>query len=410
MQFLAGQFRRGGPLALRHVVVDRSFGQTSSLYLYKYAGQPNLTAGNLDTWPRADIEQGGWINFDYTVPASGGGTETRAARAQVLLVQPDLQLLVGRDIEGLRMLDERFAASFLWAGGIALILGLAGGALIAWQTLLRVNRINVAARSVLEGDLSQRLPERGSGDELDQLASTFNLMMERIGGLVKNLREVTDNIAHDLRTPLHRLRSGLETALFDASESPKHQEALERAIGEADQLIETFNGLLEIAQLESGVRPKFEPINISHMVRELAEIYDPVADEAGLALFVHAENAAAVAPGHRTLLAQSLSNLLDNAIKYAAAGGSIRITVRALAQGDIEVIVADDGPGIPESERQRVLDRFVRLSSSRDQPGSGLGLSLVAAVVRLHQGSLTLEDNAPGLRVRVLLPGRTSET
>ncbi len=405
LQFLSAQLRRSGPRTLRHLVEDRSYGQTTSLYLLSFAGQPTLTTGNLDSWPTGDADPNGWVNFNYSLPERGGLLETRAARAQIVLLQPGLQILVGRDIQGLRMVEGRFTESFLWAGGIVLVLGFAGGALIARQTLLRVNRINSAARNVLVGDLTQRLPERGSGDELDRLAGTFNIMMERIEGLVKNLQEVTDNIAHDLRTPLHRLRSGLEAALLDANDSAKQQHALDRAIAEADQLIETFNGLLEIAQLESGVKPKFEPVDLALLVRELAEIYEPVADDSGLALFVHAEETPCVCSGHRTLLAQSLSNLLDNAIKYSSPGGSIRVAVRVTPAGDGELIVADDGPGIPASERRRVLDRFVRLSTSRDLPGSGLGLSLVAAVVRLHEGALSLEDNGPGLRIRIRLPG-----
>ena len=410
LQFLSAQFRRGGPRTLRHLVEDRSYGQTTSLYLLSFAGQPALTTGNLDSWPADSTDPQGWVNFNYSLPERGGLLETRAARAQIVRLRPGLQILVGRDIQGLRMIEGRFTESFLWAGGIVLILGFAGGALIARQSLLRVNRINSAARNVLEGDLTQRLPERGSGDELDRLAGTFNTMMERIEGLVKNLRDVTDNIAHDLRTPLHRLRSGLEAALLDAHDSAKQQDALDRAIAEADQLIETFNGLLEIAQLESGVKPKFEPVDMARLVRELVEIYEPVADDSELAVFVHLEEIPCVCFGHRTLLAQSLANLLDNAIKYSSPGGSIRVAVRATPGGDNEFIIADDGPGIPESERQRVLDRFVRLSSSRDLPGSGLGLSLVAAVVRLHDGALSLEDNSPGLRIRIRLPGARPES
>lgn len=405
MEFLTSTLRRSGPRALRHLVEDRSYGQTSNLYLLSPVAQPSLLTGNLDSWPTTSVHQTGWVNFSYTRPERAGLVETRTARALVRPLHRDLRILVGRDIQGLRMIENRFTESFLWAGGIVLILGFAGGALIARQTLLRINRINSAARSVLEGDLGQRLPERGSGDELDRLAGTFNTMMERIEGLVKNLRDVTDNIAHDLRTPLHRLRSGLESALLDTKDSAKQQHALDRAIAEADQLIETFNGLLEIARLESGAQPDFESVDVDTMVRELAEIYEPVAEEAGLALFVHTGQTPSVCRGHRTLLAQSLSNLLDNSIKYASPRGSIRITVRPLTAGDVEVVVADDGPGIPETEHQRVLDRFVRLSSSRDLPGSGLGLSLVDAVVRLHGGVLKLEDNAPGLRIRIRLPG-----
>lgn len=398
---LAASYRRGGLPALHRAVQRRSEGRHLRLYLLGNAGGP--FAGNLDAWPAAPPRRGGWLDFAYALPARPGGPVEHAARARVVRLPPDLRLLVGRDIQNQREVQRRFERALLGAGGAVLVLGFAGGALIARNAAARVDRINEAARKVMDGDLSHRLPARGSGDEIDQLASTFNAMVARIEGLVKDLRSVTDNIAHDLRTPLTRLRTGLETALLESEGADGRREALERAIGEADQLIRTFNALLGIARLESGALPAARPVDLAAIVREMAEIYAPVAEEAGLALFVHA-GAPLGGRGDRTLLAQAVANLLDNAIKYSPAGGSVRVTAHETRSG-AEVVVADDGPGIPAGDRSRVLDRFVRLGPSRGLPGSGLGLSLVEAVVRLHGGTLALEDNAPGLKVRMILPG-----
>lgn len=393
-------YRRGGLPALHRTVQRRAEGRHWRLYLLGNPGGP--FAGNLDAWPAATARRDGWLDFTYALPVRPGEAVEHAARARVVLLPPDLRLLVGRDVQNQREVRQRLERALLGAGGAVLVLGFAGGALIARNAAARVGRINAAARKVMEGNLSHRLPARESGDEIDQLASTFNAMIARIEGLVKDLRSVTDNIAHDLRTPLTRLRTGLETALLGSGDADDRREALERAIGEADQLIRTFNALLGIARIESGAPPTMRPLDLAAIVREMAEIYAPVAEEAELALFVHA-GAPLGGSGDRTLLAQAVANLLDNAIKYSPAGGSVRVTARGTRDG-AEIVVADDGPGVPAADRSRVLDRFVRLGASRDLPGSGLGLSLVEAVVRLHGGALSLEDNAPGLKARMTFP------
>lgn len=401
MVSLATEYRRGGLPALHRIVQRRAEGRHWRLYLLGNAGGP--FAGNLDSWPAAPAGRDGWADFTYALPVRPGGPAGHAARARVVLLPPDLRLLVGRDIQNQREVRQRLERALLGAGGVVLVLGFAGGALIARNAAARVERINAAARRVMEGDLSHRLPARESGDEIDQLAFTFNAMVARIEGLVKDLRAVTDNIAHDLRTPLTRLRTGLETALLGSQGADDQRGALERAIGEADQLIGTFNALLGLARLESGGLPAPRPVDFAAIVREMAEIYTPVAEEAELALFVHA-NTPLEGRGDRTLLAQAVANVLDNAIKYSPAGGSVRITARGTRDGS-EIVVADDGPGVPAADRSRVIDRFVRLDTSRDRPGSGLGLPLVEAVTRLHGGTLALEDNAPGLKVRMSFPG-----
>jgi signal transduction histidine kinase len=261
----------------------------------------------------------------------------------------------------------------------------------------------------MEGDLTGRLPVNGSGDELDRLSGSLNLMLARIEQLMAGLREVSDNIAHDLKTPLNRLRNRVEAALHEPYGEPAYRDALERTIEEADGLIKTFNALLSIARLEAGAGgDNKESLDVSELVRDVTELYEPVAEERGIALVAEATEPVFIR-GDRQLLGQALANLIDNALKYGAPEGGDgtmpEVSVTAVAKGTMaEIAVSDRGPGVPAAERERVLDRFVRLEASRSEPGSGLGLSLVAAVARLHGGTLHLEDNHPGLKVMLSLP------
>jgi signal transduction histidine kinase len=263
----------------------------------------------------------------------------------------------------------------------------------------------------MAGDLSGRLPIAGTGDELDRLADNVNAMLERIEALMRGLKEVSDNIAHDLKTPLTRLRNRCEQALRGSKSDGDYRAALESTIAESDELIRTFDALLMIARAESGhARDNMIEFDAAEIARDVGELYEPLADEKGLALRVEAPLAAPVR-GSRELVSQALANLIDNAIKHAGAeasktnGAPAEIVVGAGVDGErITLSVADRGPGIPEADRGRVVERFVRLEQSRSQPGSGLGLSLASAVARLHGGELKLEDNHPGLRSVIALP------
>jgi hypothetical protein len=263
----------------------------------------------------------------------------------------------------------------------------------------------------MHGDLGGRLPVAGTGDELDRLAENLNVMLDRIEALMRGLKEVSDNIAHDLKTPLTRLRNRSEQALRSAKNESEYRAALESTIDESDGLIRTFNALLMIARAESGqARDDMSEFDAAEIARDVGELYEPLADEKGISLKVEADQPTPVV-GNRELISQALANLVDNSIKYAGPhdeaknGVTARIVVRALAEGDrILLTVADSGPGIPEGDRGRVVERFVRLEQSRSQPGLGLGLSLAAAVARLHGGDLTLSDNAPGLKSVIALP------
>jgi signal transduction histidine kinase len=291
-------------------------------------------------------------------------------------------------------------------------LGAIGALFVARRVLKRIDDMNTSAHGIMAGDLTRRLPVSGSGDELDRLAEGLNEMLGRILELMQGLQEVSDNIAHDLRTPLTRLRNHAEAALAFGGDAATYRQALEKTIEESDQLIRIFNALLLIARAEAGgdLGP-LQPFDVGEAARSLAELYEPIAEEEGVELTVHADNGLMVR-GNRELIGQAIANLVDNALKYGApekgAGGAetkpeVAITARRAGRS-VVLTVADRGPGIAASDRARVLDRFVRLEGSRSRPGSGLGLSLAAAVARMHGGTVDLEDNQPGLRVRLTLP------
>lgn len=398
---LAEQYRRWGLVGLTRLVIERSRNQRHSLYLLADASGAPL-AGNLDAWPSAAPNEEGWIAFTYERPM-GGESEHRAARARTFLLRGGIQLLVGRDVTERHELGSLLRSSLAWAGAITIGLGLLGGILMSRNALRRIEAINRASRDIMAGDLSRRVPLSGSGDELDQLAENLNAMLAQIEELMTAMREVTDNIAHDLRTPLSRLRSRLEVTLMQPPAIDTYGDALRATIEEAEHLLATFNALLDIARAEAGAdREGMTRLDLAMLVHDVADLYGPVAEDEDKRLEVSAEVPVEVR-GNRHLLSQAVANLLDNAVKYSPAGGAVLIEVHAGAEGP-ELVVSDGGPGIPQADRERVLDRFVRLEASRHTPGSGLGLSLVRAVARLHRATLLLEDAAPGLRVRMRFP------
>jgi len=288
------------------------------------------------------------------------------------------------------------------------VLGLAGGFFVTRRVLRRFDAMTATTQRIMAGDLSERLPVAGTGDELDRLASNLNDMLDRIEALMLGLKEVSDNIAHDLKTPLTRLRNRCEAALRTANDEPEYRAALESMLDESEGLIRTFDALLMIARAESGhSRDNMKDFDAAEIVRGVGELYEPVAEEKGLSVKIEAERA--TIRGNRELLSQALANLVDNAIKYSRPEGEVtealEIVLSARPDGQRVLIgVADHGPGIAEADRARAVERFVRLPQSAAEPGSGLGLSLAAAVARLHGGELRLEDNAPGLRTVIDLP------
>jgi signal transduction histidine kinase len=295
-------------------------------------------------------------------------------------------------------LERRLKGSLAWIVALTLALGLGGGIVLSRNWLGRIEAVNRTSREIIDGDLSRRVPVGKGGDEFDRLAANLNAMLDRIEALMDGLRQVTDNIAHDLRGPLTRLRNRLEVTLLEDGGKPSHREALERTIDDADQLLKTFSALLLIGEAEAGLKPDdMGGIDLAGLVGDMAELYAPAAEHQGLS-FTHAIEADLSIQGNRQLLSQALVNLLDNALKYTPAEGRVSITCRH-TDGAPEIAISDTGPGIADADRARVLQRFERLEASRHSPGSGLGLSLVAAVAKLHGAQLRLDDNAPGLRV-----------
>jgi signal transduction histidine kinase len=412
---LAEQYQAGGIGQLARIVADRSQTPGNSLYLVSDP-EGRRIAGNLGSVSEELWNTVGHVEFVYQRPAPGG-MEARLAYASVYRLPAGYRLLVGRDIEDRRAFSGVVGSALLWGLGFMVLVGIGGGWLVSRNLLTRIDAVAATSRNIMEGDLTKRLPVAGSGDELDRLSESLNLMLARIEQLMAGLREVSDNIAHDLKTPLNRLRNRAEAALSEPREEPSYREALEHTIEEADDLIKTFNALLSIARLEAGAAAdNRETLDVSALVKDVTELYEPVAEERGIVLRAHTDSPAAVR-ADRQLLGQAIANLIDNAIKYGAPaatngaerkGGEVEVTVRAKDSGT-EISVSDKGPGVPPAERDRVFDRFVRLEASRSEPGSGLGLSLVSAVARLHGGEVRLEDNEPGLRVVITLPGDASK-
>lgn len=393
---LGEQYREKGLTGLLEIVHQRSRDQRQSLYLLVNSGGDSL-AGNLTSWPSVETQEGGWLDFTYQRPV-GGKSEKHRARGRHLLLGGGFQLLVGRDVHELQRVEKIMQRTLAWAVALTIALGLVGGVFMSRNFLRRIEVINKTSREIMAGDLHQRVPVAGREDELDRLACNLNEMLDQIERLVTGMRQVTENIAHDLRSPLNRLRSRLEVTLMGDASKDDYRQALEMTIDEAAALLETFNALLNIAQAESG-QSDGEPENfdLSALVVDLAELYEPVAEEKNLTLTRHIEEGVTLL-GNRHLLSQALANLLDNGVKYSPGGGSITIVLRK-HEGRAELVVADSGPGIPAEDLPRVTDRFVRLETSRNTPGSGLGLSLVNAVAKLHNAELILEDNLPGLKV-----------
>lgn len=395
---LAEQYNQRGLSGLVQIVAARSAGDRGDGMLYLVTnsdGHP--LAGNITGWPEGKPVAPGAISFRVSVKVKDH-TEMHPAQGALLVIPQGYRLLVARDISDAALFRERIKAALLWSGLLALCAGIVGGAVMGRNLLRRVEQVNRTAERVMGGNLSDRVPLKGSGDEFDQLAANLNNMLGQIERLMAGMREVSDNIAHDLRTPLSRLRARLELSLLDATDAAAQSEAVRAAIDEADRLLATFNALLSIAEAESGARRNAaEPLDLAQTARAAAELYEPVAEEKGCALKLDVEPGIMIR-GDRHLLSQAVANLLDNALKYG--GGEVKLSAHR-HDGRAELEVSDSGPGIPEDEREAVFDRFVRLEPSRSTPGNGLGLSLVRAVARLHNGSVQLGDNHPGLTVRL---------
>ena len=405
---LSEQYRVAGIRRLVAIVDGRSRQPGASLYLVttfqgeRIAGNVgSLTPGTLDTAGQREVE---YARADEDV-------SEHHAIVRVFLLPGGFRLLVGRDLEDRLRIREIMRRALGVSLLLVVILGCLGGWFVTRRVLKRIDGMTGTTATIMTGDLAGRLQVAGTGDEFDRLALSLNAMLDRISELMTGITEVSNNIAHDLKTPLTRLRNRADEALRNAATPEEMREALEKVIEESDNLIRIFNALLMIARLEAGhASEAMADFDAAEVTEGLAELYDPLAEEAGLAIELAVQPNLQV-HGSRELVGQAVANLIDNAIKYGAGspgGASGAVTVTAERdEGEVRIKVADRGPGIAEADRERVLDRFVRLEEARTRPGFGLGLSLAAAVARLHGGALTLRDHRPGLEAILSLPVST---
>jgi signal transduction histidine kinase len=401
LQGLAERYATLGLRGLAEVIRDRSQGpdQTRSVYLLVDRDwQP--VVGNLAAWPVSAYARGDWFEFRMQVKTASGD-ESHPVRAALITLPGDYRLLVGTDLLERARFERVMTRVAIWSIVLVVCVGSAVGVWMNRRLLKQVHSIASAGRDIADGDFERRLPVRGSGDELDTLATDLNVLLERIEQLTVALRFVIDGTAHDLRGPLSRLRQRVERALADGGTATTNE--LEAILGDAEAVQRTLDSLLRIAQIQSGA-PGAETaiLSLGNLSREMVELYEPVAAERHVALAMGTVADGSIR-GHRQLLAHAMTNLIDNAVKYSPSGA--RVEVAVVDEPDaVALVVADTGPGIPQEDRMRVLERFVRLKSARVEPGAGLGLSLVVAVCRLHHASLQLDDNHPGLKVTIRIP------
>jgi signal transduction histidine kinase len=402
-QGLIERYAEGGLLGLMDTIEQRLAGNIDDDAFYLLVDPAfRRIAGNLDRWPGGVAVDADW--FDHRVERAGARSKLRLHHIEM---PGDYHLLVGRDVEARSQISRLLADAMLWAAAIAVVLGSVGAWAVRGLFRATLADVSATAAAIGAGDLSRRVQVTGQGDEFDLLAETINDMLDRIGRLMDGVLQVSNAIAHDLRTPIARARIRLEYAAEHARGEDDLRAAIERAQSDLDGIVSVFQALLRIAEIEAGARRSaFAPVDLAPLLNDLAELYDAVAEEAGLVL------APQIPPslptfGDREMIQQAIANLLDNALKFSPPGGVITLAADAGPDG-LRITVADQGPGIPEADRARATERFFRGEHARSTPGSGLGLALVQAVASLHGGSLTLEDNRPGLRAVLLLPAEPS--
>jgi signal transduction histidine kinase len=351
-------------------------------------------AGNVPAWPKINSNEK-WFLFKVSVPF-GDETREHEMRARYFALPGGYQMLVGHDVQERQDVKSLMMRGLIAAVLLTLLLGLGGGFWMGRRILAQAGAISAVATQIMRGDLSQRLPVRDADDEINTLAREINTMLDKIEQLSLGMRTVLDSAAHDLRTPLNRLQASAEGAMASLTPGSAERRVLERVTVEVDHMRSTLDALLRIALAETGTVAR-EQVDLSELVGSVVELYAPVSEERGIVLESSVAPGAHV-QGNRQLLAQALANLIDNAIKFTPDGGHIRVALDGSGSAP-QVIVEDNGPGIPADKREIVLGRRVRLDEARNVPGSGLGLSLVAAVTKLHGAHLVLDDAGPGLKV-----------
>ena len=408
---LEAVYRQGGFTALNEAVIERSSSTKGFLYLVMDArGAP--VSGDIAKSPMATPPPGqAWTSFNLTEDERGASARRPARGFEERLSGGEL-MFVGADVGEAQSYVVKILDALWGAAALVVVLGLAGGVFVARDVARNMSALNEVISAARSGDLAARAKVRGAGDELDELAGGLNEMLERLDRSIAGLRHAGDAIAHDLRSPLTRLRTRMEAAMIEAEAGRGDpQAALRQALDDVDGVLRTFGAVLAIARLEAAAQPPDQiTFDVAEMAADVAELYEPLAEDKGLAFEAELIKGLKVR-GNREFIAQALANLLDNALKYTPTGGAVMLRARRRASGEVELSVTDTGPGVPEADRERVVERFVRLENSRNAPGAGLGLSLVAAVARVHRGRLEIDEGpgcvdgkGPGLRVALVLP------
>ncbi|MDP3735818.1 MAG: HAMP domain-containing sensor histidine kinase [Hyphomonadaceae bacterium] len=399
---------RGGFDRLNQSVIERSSARGKFFYLL-LDGSGVKASGDFDVLPAPAPTAGQVVdvNFDYDARTPDGQPSRRSAQGRISRLTDGGVLMVAYDVGELGEMNRRISDVVWRSAAVGFVLSLIGGVVISRSAAQRAEQLAKTTEVVMAGDLSRRAPVFGSGDEFDRLSEQLNAMLAKLERLVISSRSAGDSIAHDLRSPLTRLRNRLEGGLRDTNADGPRQ-ALARSIDDVDGVLDTFNAVLRLSRVQAGATGSFKRTDVVGITNELAELYQPVCEEKQLS-FEYACEPDLYVLADRDLIAQAMSNLMDNAVKYTPSGGDVRLKARRAANGDIELSVADSGPGIPAQDRERVIERFVRLEQSRSEPGSGLGLSLASAVAEAHSGSLVLGDGLglpgrPGLKATLVLP------
>lgn len=399
---LAERYDLSGLPGLSKSIRERLARQKTGTSLYLLA-DPQLKPiiGNLQQWPEGQFTEQGWLSFRADNNLRDDDLQHKAL-ARAFKLRGDFHLLVGRDVHDLEEIQNLIREALFWGLLMTVILALVGGTMMSRTMMHRIEVINATCHQIMDGDLKQRIPRTGGDDDFDKLVATLNRMLDQIEVLMQGVKQVTNNIAHDLRTPLTHLRRRLDMLRENGPTGDRHEELLDQAISEADGLLTTFKALLRISEVESGSRRiGFQNVDMTALLHDLIELYCPLIEEKEQILETGVPQTRLI-PGDRDLLFQAFANILDNAIKYTQPSGRIRLVLRERPR-QLEIAISDTGPGIPAETREQVFERFFRLETSRSSPGNGLGLSLVSAIIKLHHGQIELTDNQPGLKLTVTL-------
>lgn len=404
---LSAAYRGGGIDRLKQAVTERREARGKFFYLLQ-DGSGQKIEGDFDVLPApAPLGQVVNVEFAYDARTTQGEPIRRSAEGRISRLSEGGVLMVAYDVGDLGEMNRRITEVVWRSAAVGFVLSLIGGVVISRSAAQRAEQLAKTTEGVMGGDLTRRAPVFGSGDEFDRLSEQLNAMLAKLERLVISSRSAGDSIAHDLRSPLTRLRNRLEAGLRATDKEGAHA-ALESSIEHVDAVLDTFNAILRLSRVQAGATGSFRRTNVTGITDELAELYQPVCEEKRLA-FNYTTQGELFVLADRDLVAQAMSNLMDNAVKYTPEGGAIRLEVKRGGDGTVELVVVDSGPGIPVEDRERAVERFVRLEQSRSQPGSGLGLSLASAVAEAHTGKLILGDGGgpptrPGLSVTLQLP------